>query len=113
MHYSIKIETQSPIPVSLRVKRGEVGISAFNPKRSDRESPCIHGVMISFSSIILVARPRSSMDRVTDFESGGCAFDPRRGYTILERYSLLMLSVFAGGHIANASAGNTSEAETT
>ena len=23
--------------------------------------------------------PRSSMDRVTDFESGGCAFDPRRG----------------------------------
>jgi hypothetical protein len=23
--------------------------------------------------------PRSSMDRVTDFESGGCEFDPRRG----------------------------------
>ncbi len=24
--------------------------------------------------------PRSSMDRVTDFESGGCAFDPHRGH---------------------------------
>ena len=35
-----------------------------------------------FSSIISVARPRSSMDRVTDFESGGCAFDPRRGHLI-------------------------------
>ena len=31
------------------------------------------------SCIICDARPRSSMDRVTDFESGGCAFDPRRG----------------------------------
>ena len=35
-------------------------------------------IINSFSSIILVARLRSSMDRVTDFESGGCAFDPRR-----------------------------------
>jgi hypothetical protein len=28
---------------------------------------------------LALKRPRSSMDRVTDFESGGCAFDPRRG----------------------------------
>ena len=34
----------------------------------------------NLSVIISVARPRSSMDRVTDFESGGCAFDPRRGH---------------------------------
>ena len=42
--------------------------------------------------------PRSSMDRVTDFESGGCAFDPRRGYRNSERHSLpMLLSVFTEG----------------
>ena len=30
--------------------------------------------------------PRSSMDRVTDFESGGCAFDPRRGHTLPDNF---------------------------
>ncbi len=45
---------------------------------------------ISFSSIISLARPRSSMDRVTDFESGGCAFDPRRGRCYLPCKSLYL-----------------------
>ena len=36
----------------------------------------------SLSGIICVARPRSSMDRVMDFESSGCAFDPRRGRSL-------------------------------
>jgi hypothetical protein len=38
-----------------------------------------NSMVILFSCIITAVSPRSSMDRVTDFESGGCAFDPRRG----------------------------------
>ena len=33
-------------------------------------------IQIGYNSAV---RPRSSKDRVTDFESGGCEFDPRRG----------------------------------
>ena len=34
--------------------------------------------------------PRSSMDRVTDFESGGCAFEPRRGRLIFMGFSICL-----------------------
>ena len=36
-------------------------------------------IPFSFYGIIISARPRSSMDRVPDFESVGCAFESRRG----------------------------------
>ena len=37
------------------------------------------GAILIFRGIIIPARPRSSMDRVPDFESVGCAFESRRG----------------------------------
>jgi len=45
-------------------------------EETSKHDPILNDLDVFFA---FFARPRSSMDRVTDFESGGCAFEPRRG----------------------------------